>query len=67
MSKETGRSTVRFTVMNDHWQVSENEDGLYTLLSRDDPALKIGPMEGATLAGILAVVSELERHLCEGR
>ncbi len=56
-----------FTVMNDHWQVSENEDGLYTLVSRDDPTVKVGPMEAAALAGIHSVISELERHLREGR
>ena len=53
--------------MNDHWQVSENEDGLYILQSRDDPAVKLGPIEGAILAGIHSVISELERHLREGR
>jgi len=70
---KTGRPTVRiasrelFTVLNDHWQVSENEDGLYILQSRDDRAVKLGPMEGATLAGIHSVISELEKHLREGR
>ena len=56
-----------FTVMNDHWQVSETEDGLYILQSRDDPTIKLGPMEGAILAGIHSVISELERRLREGR
>jgi hypothetical protein len=73
VSGKTGRGTTRiasrelFTVMNDHWQVSENEDGLYILQSRDDPTIKLGPMEGATLAGIHAVIGELNRHLGEGR
>jgi hypothetical protein len=73
VTAKTGRPTVRiasrelFTVMNDHWQVSENENGLYILQSRDDPAVKLGPIEGAILAGIHAVISELERHLREGR
>ena len=73
MSANTRRSRVRivsrelFTVMNDRWQVSENEDGLYTLQFRDDPTVKLGPMEGETLAGIHSVISELERHLREGR
>jgi hypothetical protein len=73
MSKGTRRPTVRiasrelFTVMNDHWQVSENEDGLYTLLSRHDPTVKVGPMKGEALAGAYAVIGELERHLREGR
>jgi len=56
-----------FTLMNDHWKVSENEDGRYILQSRDDPAVKLGPMEGTILAGIHSVISELERHLREGR
>lgn len=56
-----------FTVMNDHWQVSENEDGLYTLQSRDDPSVKLGPIEGAILAGIHSVISQLEQYLREGR
>ena len=73
MSAKTGRRTVRiasrelFTVMNDHWQVSETEAGLYVLLLRDDPTVKIGPVGGAILAGIHSVISELERHLHEGR
>jgi len=73
VSANTRRSRVRiasrelFTVMNDHWQVSENEDGLYILQSRDDPTIKLGPIEGAVLAGIHSVISELERHLREGR
>jgi hypothetical protein len=53
--------------MNDHWKVSENKDGLYSLESRDDPTVKLGPMGGATLAGIDAVISELDKHLGEGR
>jgi hypothetical protein len=73
VSGKTGRPTVRtasrelFTVMNDHWQVSEKEDDLYVLQSRDNPAVKLGPMEGAILAGIHSVISELERHVREGR
>jgi len=73
VSGKTRRPAVRiasrelFTVMNDHWQVSENEDGLYILQSRDDPTVKLGPIEGSTLAGIHAVISELEGHLREGR
>jgi hypothetical protein len=53
--------------MNDHWQVSENGDGLYILQSRGDPAVKLGPMEDGVLAGIHSVISELEKHLREGR
>lgn len=53
--------------MNDHWQVSENEDGLFILQSRDDPTVKLGPMVEATLAGIYSVISQLEQHLREGR
>ena len=73
VSAKTGRPTVRiasrelFAVMNDHWQVSENEDGLYILQSRDDPTVKLGPMAGVILAGIHSVISELEKHLREGR
>ena len=73
VSKGTRRPTVRsasrelFTVMNDHWQVSENEDGLYILQSRDDPAVKLGPMKGAILVGIHSVISQLEQYLREGR
>jgi len=73
VSGKTRRPTVRtasrelFTVLNDHWQVSENEDGLYLLQSRDDPTVKLGPMEGAILAGIHSVISELEKQLREGR
>jgi len=73
VSANTRRSRVRiagrelFIVMNDHWQVLENEDGLYILQSRDDPTVKLGPMEGAILAGIHSVISQLEQHLREGR
>ena len=73
VSGKTGRPTVRiasrelFTVMNDHWQVLENEDGIYTLQSRDDPTIKLGPMEGTILAGIHSVISQFEQHLREGR
>ena len=73
VSEKTGRPTVRiasrelFTLMNDHWKVSENEDGRYILQSRDNPAVKLGPMEGTILAGIHSVISELEKHIREGR
>jgi len=72
VSGKTGRPTVRiasrelFTVKNDHWQVSEKTDGLYELTARDGSA-KLGPMDGKKLVGSLAVISELERHLREGR
>lgn len=56
-----------FTVKNDHWAVTESEQGLYTLLSRGQPDAKLGPMEGEQLVGVLAVISELDRHLREGR
>jgi hypothetical protein len=52
--------------MNDTWQVVETASGLYELAARDGSA-KLGPMEGKKLVGVLAVVSELERHLREGR
>lgn len=73
VTEKTGRPTVRkanrelFTAMNDHWKVSENEDGRYILQSRDDPTVKLGPMEGVRLAGIHSVISEFEKHLREGR
>jgi hypothetical protein len=53
--------------MNDHWQVSETEDGRYILQSRDDPTVKLGPIEGAILAGIHSVISQFEQYLREGR
>ena len=53
--------------MNDHWQVAETKDGLYILQSRDDSTVKLGPMEGKVLVGALAVISQLEGHLREGR
>jgi len=55
-----------FAVMNDSWKVTETASGLYELAARDGSA-KLGPMEDKKLAGVLAVVSELERHLREGR
>lgn len=55
-----------FTVMNDSWKVTETPSGLYELAARDGSA-KLGPMKGDKLSGVLAVVSELERHLREGR
>ena len=55
-----------FAVMNDSWKVAETASGLYELAARDGSA-KLGPMEGKKLAGVLAVVSELEQHLREGR
>jgi hypothetical protein len=55
-----------FTVMNDHWKVEETKSGLYELTARDGSA-KLGPMKGDSLVGALAVISELEKHLREGR
>jgi hypothetical protein len=52
--------------MNDSWKVTETSPGLYELAARDGSA-KLGPMKGDKLVGVLAVVSELERHLREGR
>jgi hypothetical protein len=52
--------------MNDSWKITETSSGLYELATRDGSA-KLGPMAGDKLAGVLAVVSELERHLREGR
>jgi len=58
MSKEA----ERFTVMNDHWKIAENKSGLFEVTARDGPE-KLGPIEGKRLVGLLAVISELERHL----
>jgi len=72
MSEKTGRPTARiasrelFTVMNDHWKVEETTSGLYELTARDGSA-KLGPMKGDALVGALSVISELDRHLREGR
>lgn len=72
MSGKTARPTVRiasrelFTVMNDAWKVTETPSGLYELTARDE-SVKLDPMQGDKLVGVLAVVSELERHLREGR
>lgn len=55
-----------FTVMNDHWKVSETSSGLYELVARVGTE-KLGPMEGKKMVDILAVISELERHLRERR
>ena len=71
MSKQTkgaAPSACRppFAVMNDSWKVTETSPGLYELAARDGSA-KLGPMKGDKLAGVLAVVSELERHLRGGR
>ena len=74
MSRETKRGMVRsassarelFTVMNDNWKISEAPSGLYELSVRDGSA-KFGPLEGSKLVGVLAVLSELDRHLREGR
>jgi len=55
-----------FAVMNDSWTVAETPSGLYELAAKDGSA-KLGPVKGDKLAAIAAVVSELERHLREGR
>ena len=55
-----------FAVMNDSWKVTETPSGLYELAARDGSA-KLDPMKGDKLVGVLAVVSELERHLRVGR
>jgi len=55
-----------FAVMNDAWKVTETSPGLFELAARDGSA-KLGPMKGDKLVGVLAVVSELERHLRVGR
>jgi len=52
----------RFTVMNDHWKITENMSGLFEVTARDGPE-KIGPIQGARLVGLLAVIAELDRHL----
>jgi hypothetical protein len=52
--------------MNDQWKVSETLSGLYELSARDGSA-KLGPMKGEELVGSLAVISELDKHLREGR
>ena len=56
----------RFTVMNDQWKITETESGLFELTARDSHE-KIGPIEGAKLVSVLAVVSELDRYLAGGR
>ena len=72
MSKQTkgaapsARPAPLFAVMNDSWKVTETPSGLYELAARDGSA-KLGPMKGDKLVGVLAVVSELERHLHGGR
>jgi hypothetical protein len=55
-----------FAVMNDSWKVTETSPGFYELAARDGSA-KLGPMEGDKLVGVLAVISDLERRLREGR
>jgi hypothetical protein len=55
-----------FTVMNADWKISEDSSGLYTLEAFDGSA-KLGPIDGDKLASALAVISELDRHLGEGR
>jgi hypothetical protein len=73
MSKDPRRGTARstnrelFTVLNDHWKISETKEGLYELSFRDNPTAKLGPMAGEKLVAVLAVISELNRHLHEGR
>jgi hypothetical protein len=52
--------------MNDHWKLSEVSPDLYEVVGRDNPG-RIGPMSADKLVGVLAVISELERHLREGR
>jgi hypothetical protein len=52
--------------MNDHWKVEETTSGLYELTARDG-SVKLGPMKGDALVGALSVISELDRHLREGR
>ena len=73
MGKDSGRSVLRtaekesFAVsMNDFWTVTKTSSGLYELAARDGSA-KLGPMEGDKLVGVVAVISELERYLREGR
>jgi hypothetical protein len=52
--------------MNDAWTVTKTSSGLYELAARDESA-KLGPMAGDKLVGVVAVISELERYLREGR
>jgi hypothetical protein len=52
--------------MNDRWQISEDAEGFFELSTRDGQT-KLGPLSGEELAGALAVLSELERHLRERR
>jgi hypothetical protein len=64
--QEMSGQTEPFTVMNADWKVSEVSAGVF-VLSTHDGAYALGPILGEKLAGALAVISELDRHLHEGR
>ena len=72
MSRKTNHSNVRsasrelFAVMNDWWKIRETSSGLYELSARDGSS-KLAPIDGKSLTGLLAVISELDRHLHVGR
>jgi hypothetical protein len=58
--------TEPFTVMNADWQITEVSPGAF-ILATHDGAYTLGPIPGEKLASALAVISELDRHLHEGR
>jgi len=58
--------TVRsFSVQNDHWLLRETSPGVFEVVSKDKPSLKLSGLTAKELATLGGPVSELERHLRE--
>ena len=58
--------TVRlFSVQNDHWLLRETSPGVFEVVSKAKPSLKLSGLTAKELSTLEGPISELERHLRE--
>jgi hypothetical protein len=56
-----------FSVQNDHWLLRETSPGVFEVVSKVKPSVKLSGLTARELATLEGPISELGRHLREVR